>query len=173
MGYEMDMRICNLKDILIQKAYEQNLDTVDAKEMGEVVDMIKDIAEYERNHYEACYYKSVVNSMNRYNNDRAGYVDVDPIKMDRFNKLENPYWDGKFDNLNWDGKYDKAYNEYKTMRRHYTESHSQDDKAMMDRHANEHINTIVETVKDIWNDADPNLRQQMRDKMTNLLNEMV
>lgn len=164
MGHEMDMRICDLKDILIQKAYEQNLDTVDAHEMGEVVDMIKDIAEYERNHYEACYYKSVVNSMNRYNNDRAGYVDADPIKMDRFNKLENPYWDGK---------YDKAYNEYKTMRRHYTESHSQDDKTMMDRHANEHINTIVETVKDIWNDADPNLRQQMRDKMTNLLNEMV
>lgn len=173
MGHEMDMRMCNLKDILIQKACEQNLDTVDAKEMGEVVDMIKDIAEYERNHYEACYYKSVVNAMDRYGNDRAGYVDVDPIKMDRFDKLENPYWDGKRDKYDNYDKYDKAYNEYKTTRRHYTESHSQEDKAMMNQHANEHINTIVETVKDIWNDADPNLRQQMRDKMSKLLNEMV
>lgn len=149
MDHEVDTRICNLEDILIQKAYEQDADTVDTHEMGEVIDMIKDIAEIKRNHYEACYYKSVVEAMNEYGNDRA---------------VENPYWDGK---------YDKAYNKYKSVRRHYTESHSQDDKMKMDRHANEHIDVIIETVKDIWNDADPNLRQQMKDRMTNLLNEMV
>ncbi len=164
MDHEADMRICNLEDVLIQKAYAQDPDIVDTHEMGEVVDMIKDIAEYKRNHYEACYYKSVVEAMEQYGNNRAGYVEWDPIKMDQLSRHENPYWDGK---------YDKAYNEYKSVRRHYTESHSQGDKMKMEQHANEHIDVIIETVKDIWNDADPNLRQRMRDRMTTLLNEMV
>lgn len=171
MGHEADMRICNLEDILIQKVYAQDLDTVDAHEMGEVVDMIKDIAEYKRNHYEACYYKSVVEAMDQYGNSRAGYIEnmgeMSPEYSQfkkRMDKAADPYYDDR---------YDRPYNDYKARRRHYTESHSADDKMKMDQHANEHIEVIVETVKDIWNDADPNLRQQMRNRMTELLNQMV
>lgn len=80
---------------------------VDAKELGEVVDMIKDLAETDRNCWEACYYKTVVKAMkeggsedeeermgynrNRYANGRyapsgsgrSGYMDrMPPIYYD-------------------------------------------------------------------------------------------
>lgn len=51
--------IKEIKEIVAEQAYEQlkhNLDKVDTKELGEVVDMIKDTAE-------ACYYCSVVEAM--------------------------------------------------------------------------------------------------------------
>lgn len=53
--------IKEIKEIVAEQAYEQlkhNLDKVDTKELGEVVDMIKDTAE-------ACYYCSVVEAMEK------------------------------------------------------------------------------------------------------------
>lgn len=50
---------------------------VDTHEMGEVIDMVKDGSEIERNYWEACYYKSVVTAMDDYgdedDNGRRGY----------------------------------------------------------------------------------------------------
>ena len=53
--------IKEIKEIVAEQAYEQlkhNLDKVDTKELGEVIDMIKDTAE-------ACYYTSVVEAMEK------------------------------------------------------------------------------------------------------------
>lgn len=38
-------------------------DKVDTKEFGEVVDMIKDLTEAEKNKWQSCYYKSIVEAM--------------------------------------------------------------------------------------------------------------
>ncbi len=38
-------------------------DSVNTKEFGEVVDMIKDLSEAEKNKMEACYYKTLINAM--------------------------------------------------------------------------------------------------------------
>lgn len=38
-------------------------DQVNTKEMGEVVDMIKDLSEAEKNKWQSCYYKSIVEAM--------------------------------------------------------------------------------------------------------------
>lgn len=38
-------------------------DKVDTKEFGEVVDMIKDLSEAEKNKWQSCYYKSIVEAM--------------------------------------------------------------------------------------------------------------
>lgn len=82
MSHDLDQRICNLEGILIEQAYEhlQEPETVDTHEMGEVMDMIKDIAEIERNHYEACYYKSVVEAMENRSTDTDVQSMVKSIK---------------------------------------------------------------------------------------------
>lgn len=41
----------------------KGIDQVNTKEMGEVIDMIKDLSEAEKNKMEACYYKSVIEAM--------------------------------------------------------------------------------------------------------------
>lgn len=73
--------ICEMKKRLI-KMVEHELDkgseAIDAQELGEVVDMIKDLADVEKMCYEACYYKSVVEAMDEFEdypmmNDRMGY----------------------------------------------------------------------------------------------------
>ena len=42
---------------------DKGIENVDAKELGEVVDMIKDLYEAKKEMYEACYYKSVLEAM--------------------------------------------------------------------------------------------------------------
>lgn len=41
----------------------KGVENVNTKEMGEVVDMIKDLTEAEKNKMEACYYKSIIEAM--------------------------------------------------------------------------------------------------------------
>lgn len=64
---EMHMeKIGELKTELVgclKSEFAKGLSCIDTKEAGEVTDMIKDLAETERNCYEACYYKSIVEAM--------------------------------------------------------------------------------------------------------------
>lgn len=77
--FEMKMaEICEMKNTLISsmKAYlTKGVDSVDTKEAGEVIDMIKDLAQAEKYCYEACYYKTVIEAMDSETeeNDRYGY----------------------------------------------------------------------------------------------------
>ncbi len=82
MSHELNRHICDIEDILIDQAYEnmQNPEIVNTHEMGEVIDMIKDIAEIKRNHYEASYYKSVVEAMENSSNNIDVESLVDSIK---------------------------------------------------------------------------------------------
>ena len=43
----------------------KGIDKVNTKEMGEVVDMIKDLTEAEKNKMEACYYSSIIEAMEK------------------------------------------------------------------------------------------------------------
>lgn len=68
-------KICKMKDKLCEYAHQQmqqGLDRVDTREMGAVVDMIKDLAEAEKSCMEADYYESVVEAMEE-GGDRYGY----------------------------------------------------------------------------------------------------
>ena len=68
-------KICKMKDKLCEYAHQQmqqGLDNVDTREMGMVVDMIKDLAEAEKSCLEADYYESVVEAMDS-GSDRYGY----------------------------------------------------------------------------------------------------
>lgn len=65
-----------------------------------------------------------------------------------------------------------SYDDYDMARRHYTETHSDEDRKKMDDHAKKHIEETVETIKDIWKDADPNLQHIMKEKFGKLINDM-
>ncbi len=52
--------VCALKTAVSHGVFSKE---VDGKELGELVDMVKDMAETKRNCWEACYYESVVEAM--------------------------------------------------------------------------------------------------------------
>lgn len=68
--------------------------------------------------------------------------------------------------------YGEAYHEYEDARRHYTESKSMEDKTHMDKKAREHVDNSIMTLKEIWKNADPTLRKEMKSSLTSLVSEM-
>lgn len=81
-----------------------------------------------------------------------------------------------YDDMDWDPdddpKQSKEYNEYKRAKRHYTESKSPADKQQMDEHAMKHMNQAMDSFREMWRDADPNMRKRMKADLTALVGEM-
>lgn len=71
-----------------------------------------------------------------------------------------------------DLRYSKSFNEYRDAKRNYTKTHSQEDKQRMEEHANEHLVESMETLRDIWKNSDNELKQRMKNDLTNLVHEM-
>lgn len=69
-------------------------------------------------------------------------------------------------------EYGKAYDKFRNSRRHYTETHSEHDREEMKMHGKEHVMEAVTAMKEIWSDADPDLRKQMKDSIMALVNDM-
>lgn len=177
------------------------LESVDTSEAGQVADIIKDLSETERNCYEACYYKTVIEAMEEgeeprygYNNRRYSnghyapkgsgsvsmgyrpYIDEEPY-INAY--MHDPRFDEKmkmgYVQDSRDGgmnRYGKAYNEYKEARRHYTSTSSEHDKTEMNTHANEHISDMIATVRDIWDHADNEFKRRMKSDIMTLVNDM-
>ena len=72
----------------------------------------------------------------------------------------------------YDPRYGRSYNEFCKDRKFYTATKSEEEKKKMDKHAEEHVQDIIVSVKDIWKDADPTLKKHMKEQMTRLLGEM-
>ena len=198
---------------------------MDAQEAGEVVDMIKDLAETEKYCMEALYFQKVVEAMTSYdeprygesmgyNNNRyasgryapsgtgnrtMGYM---PMPMDMSwdgaygytgsgsgnggtggrsggnnvgNSSSNSGRSGYFmpdGNMSEEMPYGRAYNEFKRRRKYYTETKSPEDKREMEMNAEEHINMVIVTLRDIWKDADTPLKKRMKDALTELMKDM-
>lgn len=210
----------------------KGVECVDTEEAGKVVDMIKDLAETEKDCMEALYYHKVTEAMLSYEEPRYGYNAnrsastgrytsagrgsrggrmgfIPPHEMDwgddymdggmmpsmgygdgrSSNNGSNSgrghssdgqsssgssgyYWPGHDMMEDTDRRYGDAYNKYKMTRRHYTESRSDADKKEMKRYAEDHLNDSISTIKDIWEDADPILKQKMKEDFTKLVNDM-
>ena len=71
-----------------------------------------------------------------------------------------------------DDRYGRAYRNYQDCRKFYTETHSEQDKKQMETHANEHLSDTVASLRDIWKDADPELKKRMKHDLTKLNEEM-
>ena len=161
------MEICALKDQLIScmkgqlsRGYEQ----INAQEAGEVVDMIKDLAEAEKECWEACYYKSIVTAMEEagsdldgvhgYNNRRYASGRYAPAGKGHISGYLPSPTDMKYEGHEM-MEHSNSYDNYQNARRHYTESGSMHDKTTMD-------NAIMGTISEIWADEDPMLRERLK-----------
>lgn len=198
---------------------------VDTKELGELVDMVKDMAETKRNCWEACYYETVTEAMKEYDEEDAmgynpnryrsgkyapsgtgdrtyGYVpslypripirngmdDVmgpwdrlydGPMGYSKGRPAMGPYDGDRMSDHYRDGKHDKdrgsqygsAFEEYEDARRHYTETKSLEDKSHMDEKAMEHLNHSMMTLREIWKNADPEVKREVSASISSLASE--
>lgn len=189
--------VCEIKETLVtalKNEVSQGLQHLDTEEAFKVADIIKDLAETERNCYEACYYKTVIEAMDekgeededegeeRYGYRRGGrnypmmrnyrmgyrpYIDQKPY-VDAY--LNDPEFHDKMRENQ--SKYGKAYDDYQEAKRHYSQSKNSSDKEEMTARANEHIANALATMREIWKDATPEQKRKMKADVTALAGEM-
>lgn len=163
----------------LQTELSKGIENVDTHELGEVVDMVKDLAEAKEKCWKACYYKKIIEAMDEAQDDedyeygRRGY---------RKSPLRKPWpceHDKDYDEMNREGdrhienpRYGQAYNEYQYAKRHYTATNSPMDREEMNRHASEHVSDTIETLREIYRGADPELKKRIKTDMTKLIGEM-
>ena len=171
--------LCDWVDAEISKGRAH----VNAQELGEAVDMIKDLAEAQRDIWEACYYKSVSEAMEEYSyNPRMGYKSsksntwnrmkeypMNPMIPREMMHSEDEYYD---EDEEMEKEYGRNFNNFRKAKKHYTQTHAPQDQQKMKEHANMHLNQTIGTFREIWSDADPELRRKMKTDLSNLVNEM-
>lgn len=197
-------KICEMKEKLIEglkaEINSKGISQIDTMEAGQVVDMIKDLAEAEKCCMEACCYKTVIKAMKEGEDDgwedRMGYDDrrynsgrFAPKKKGRrepYDEMDRKYpaWENmrmgypiddrmkRVYDEDWDDEYGRPYNEYRKAKKYYTETKSMTEKQRMDEHANKHLHETIGTFREIWKDADPNMKKKMKTDLTTLINEM-
>lgn len=69
-------------------------------------------------------------------------------------------------------KYGRNYDHWQESRRHYTETKNPEDKKKMNEDAKEHVKDFMESTKEIWTAADPDLKREMKDNIMQLANDM-
>lgn len=182
MGKSIVDDICCIQDKLISCAktqIEYGMENMNTDEFNAIMDGIKDMAESK-------YYTLVSEAMEEAKespemmgysrprmsgNYRMGYNDIMSQKPYIDGYLHDPNFESKMRGDDHYGIY-KPYDRYKTAKRHYTETHDTSDKAMMDAYAKEHLTETIATMKDIWSDATPELKQKMKADLKALMEVM-
>lgn len=189
----------------------KGFDHINPYELGQYVDMVKDLTKAEKDCWEKCYYEAVVEAMEGYGFDdehaiehagRAGY-DTRRYSSGRYAQKGkghyspvhgythptmphhtpmNAHMPMEHDNprmgypyhgdAEMHHEYGKAYQDYKKSMHHYHESGDQNEKIKKDHFAQKHVDETVETVKEIWADASPELKKKIKGDMSKLLAEM-
>lgn len=192
-----EMECCLMELLKGMKAQGLTTPLVCSNDFQNVTDAIKDLASAKKNNLKACYYKTVIEAMEEYDDDERHY----PIVY----ADEHPYADGRkyYDHYRYSsgrfapkgrGHYSKSYipemdpmmdrirddenriathlDQYRDARRHYTETHSPEDKAKMTEHGRKHMEETMESVKEIWDTADPVLKRETKEQLLSLVNSM-
>lgn len=146
---------------MLDEETARGLQALDANELGEVVDMVKDLAE-------ARYYASVVEAMNA---EKYGYT----AKRDsrgRYMGYEDmgrrdaygPVWD--------DGSMERggAYDRYRNARMGYQHQATADNRRMMEQTADEYMKEFEDSLREIWEDADQRQRSKMKSALVSMAN---
>lgn len=162
-----EMDICKMKERLVEamcSQMENGMESVDTEEAGQVIDMIKDLAQTEYYCSKADYYETVKEAMK--SGESYSFEDTDAFRR-RFKM-------GYMPEKTWehDERYSKAYRDWQDARRHYTQSKSTSDKDEMDAHAREHLGDTISSMRDIWKSADTDLKKRMKADLSALVAEM-
>lgn len=104
--------------------------------------------------------------------NHGGYGGEGGHSYGRSGYVGDEYEEEYFEKLKEDMRYGKPFNEYRMSKKHYTQTKSPADKNEMTSHVNEHIADMVTTVREMWKDADTELKKQMKASLTGLLGEM-
>lgn len=64
------------------------------------------------------------------------------------------------------------WDQYRMAKRHYTENGDSESRKEMSNHAMKHFKDSIGTFKDIWEDADPTLKMEMKKDLQNLVADM-
>lgn len=166
---------------------------VDKEELGDLVDMIKDLAETKRNCWEAHYYELVCEAMINWEDGESMGYNHNHLSNGRFaSSGRGHYVSGFMPNYRQEpiignekmgysvdhemkmaqNRYGNAYSEYEDAKRHYTETRSLEDKQHMDEKAKEHLEQSLMSLREIWNSADPTLKREMKMSLSDLVSEM-
>ena len=181
---------------------------------GQVIDMIKDSYEMEKDCYKGLYYElaalRMCHEMNEVPNERAGY-DHWRTSTGRFapkgtghysagyHPMPNPesemmphdmrgdiwYNDragmpttrmttkitGRY-GYPMDERHDRAYNDFNDARRYYHETKSPEAKKEMDEHGMEHVKEVIETSKDIYKEASPEMKRKLKEEFTKMMADL-
>lgn len=181
----MNYDICEMRKKLIEwtkEAMSGSPNSVDTQELGEVIDMIKDIYQLEYYCAKTKYYESITEAMDEYG-------DADHFKMGRSGMMrvlpEYDHRDQRFDPDEYDiygrmgysgrvphSNMGRNWDRYLDARRHYNATKSDSDRMEMSTSAKMHIGETIATLRDMWHDADPDLREKMKKDFSALLQEM-
>lgn len=193
--------ICSLKHHMLhyvmgetEKGFEPTPEKVHV--LKEYIEMIKCLAETEKECQEADYYEAVVqameengmmesermgynpnrNRMGQYSDGRAGNGDSGSNSRRGYSpdRMYSRMMPGD-DRDGWgddDPRHSEAFNRFRKAKRYYTKSHSEEDKQRMKDASNEHMMETMATIREMWDDADPDLRARMKTDLTNLVTNL-
>ena len=195
--------ICSLKHHMLhyvmgetEKGFEPTPEKVHV--LKEYIEMIKCLAETEKECQEADYYEAVVqameetgmmesermgynpnrNRMGQYSDGRAGGRNSDSGSNSRRGYSSDRMYSRMMpgdDRDAWgddDPRHSEAFNRFRKAKRYYTKSHSEEDKQRMKDASNEHMMETMSTIREMWDDADPDLRARMKADLTNLVTNL-
>lgn len=148
-------RIKKMKEKLIEEAQNrmQNMDGGSIEQMGQIVDMIKDLSEAEKACLEAEYYDSVIDAMD--GDGRYGYDDRGG-SGDRQGYRESYMMDDRNDRMGYrdsKGRYARNPNRRRMRRSGYSEE-------------------SIENLRQMMEDADPERKRQLKQDLEELMREM-
>lgn len=161
-------RLCQIKDTLISLVEQQMADPqkVDTKEMGEVIDMIKDLTE-------ACYYKAIIDAMYEVKEEaytignnrkyKARYVDSDlGYNGSTYTGIGSMHEDNKKMGLS------------PMKRKSYIESKERHmDQALQIRELEEYVQELTSDLMEMIQDATPEEKQLLQRRIATLATKIV
>lgn len=207
------MELCEIKDRLVSVLNDQvsgNLHNANANELGQVADMIKDLAKAEEKMWKSCYYKTIIHAMHEEHErmehmpqeDRMGY-DHYRYSSGRFAPKGHGHYSSGYRPMEetwaegmhmepWMSEYEVGsqnrsapdrygytptmrgmkYDNYHKAKMGYHESKDAHSKEQMDNSAREYVVDTAESIREMWKEADPTLRKEIKNRLTTLANEM-
>jgi hypothetical protein len=160
-------RLKHLKDSLLccVEAQISHLEEVDAEELGEAIDMLKDLEE-------AIYYTTITEAMKggdekkHGNDENAMYYPTRYYSTPTMYMEEKPYYnDGDSSSSNRDGREGRS----PTSRKMYMEAKAMhSDKAMQLRELEKYMQELTTDIVEMIQDASPEEKSYLEKKMTTL-----
>lgn len=172
--------LCDMKKQLMTALKSQmgNLDNLDTKEAGEVVDMIKDLAEAEAYCWKAKYYETVVEAMKEgekephYGESRMGY-DTWRYSNGHYAPTGHGHKSGYIGDKYPHGMWDEPVMGYDMPREHISQTGNMRN-TRYGHHAmspEEKAQDLVYTMKDIWREMTPEHQKKLKADVHKVLME--